>query len=293
MRYMFTARNNPSSMYAKPYLDLPRNRTVEIAPGVAMEFVLVLPGSFVMGDGTGPNSSGEGEEYLQKITRPFYLGRYPVSQAQWVAIMSENPAHFKDDDTRPVESVSWEDVRGTGKNKRSFLARLANFSDHTYRLPTNAEWIYAAKGGHLSSLVGGITEVNPTSAANHYPTYAGGDDVNAAAWQELNNKYSSLRSGYRQPNALGLYGMSGNVYEWCDDIIDSGKVYANPPQVSRGTIDIMEKHTGYFRVIRGGSWFFNKWSCRPNSRYAGHPSDRNKDLGLRLVLTLNSAQQME
>ena len=191
-------------MHEKPYAHLSRNRTVEIAPGVSMEFVLVLPGRFIMGD----RQIGAGPEHRVRITQPFYLGRYPVTQVQWTAVMDNNPADFKGDENRPVESVSWNDIVGAATDGPGFLARLPEVSGYRYRLPTEAEWEYAAKGGHLAPRV-----EERVIAENLYPTYAGGEDANATAWQEDNNDYSTLRIGYRQPNDLGLYGMSGNVWE--------------------------------------------------------------------------------
>jgi formylglycine-generating enzyme required for sulfatase activity len=274
-----------SPMSEKPYHHLPRNRTVEIAPGVSLEFVLVLPGTFVMGDARD-GWDAEKPEHRVRITQPFYLGKYPVTQVQWAAIMEENPAHFKGDEHRPVESVSWGDIVKKAADGPSFLARLPEVRGYTYRLPTEAEWEYAAKGGHLATQTD-----ERVPAENLYPAYAGGEDANAAAWQSDNNEYSTLRTGYRQPNILGLYGMSGNVYDWCQDTFDS-EAYAKRTQNQREISDPLDE-SGRFRVVRGGSWIVVPWSCRSASPTRWPPSARSRIYGFRLVLSPSSGALSE
>lgn len=256
--------------------------TVEIAPGVPMDFVLVRPGAFIMGD-EKKGDDDEKPEHLVRITQSFYLGRYPVTQAQWRAVMGDNPASFQGDDRRPVESVSWNDIVGSGSAAKGFLQRLAQVPGHVYRLPTEAEWEYAAKGGHLAPSMGRNKTENMATVANLYPAYAGGEDINAAAWHYLNDCYSTMRVGCRQPNALGLYGMSGNVYEWCQDTFD-GEAYANRTKNQQVIADPFVEESDRYRVLRGGSWFYHPWYCLSAYRVNRHPSARFEVLGFRLVL---------
>ena len=234
-----------------------------------MDFALVRPGTFVMGDAK-EGDNDEKPEHRVRITQPFYLGRYPVTQAQWRAVMGGNPADFAGDDQRPVESVSWEDIVGSREASPGFLARLSPVPGYAYRLPTEAEWEYAAKGGHLAPPPEVRSGAMQVQVADSYPTYAGGEDVNAAAWQDRNNGYSTLRTGYRQPNVLGLYGMSGNVYEWCRDTFDS-EIYTKRSRSDQDVIDPLVEDSGRRRVVRGGSWIRRPGRCRPAYRATGIP----------------------
>jgi formylglycine-generating enzyme required for sulfatase activity len=273
-----------------PYPQLPRNRIIEIAPGVPMEFVLVLPGTFVMGSKKGADYSGEKVEHLVKITRPFYLGRYAVTQAQWTAVTGQRPAHFVGDDRRPVEQVSWEEIMGRYEEEpttQGFLDLLPALSGHTFQLPTEAEWEYAAKGGHLSS--GGALnyEQNQVPAGSLYPSFAGGEDAKAVAWQKSNNDYSTLRGGYRQPNALGFYGMSGNVWDWCRDTFDRN-VYTERSLKNQIVIDPLEEKPGRSRVVRGGGWSSFSDRCYPTFRNGRISGQKTQRFGFRLVLMPSS-----
>jgi formylglycine-generating enzyme required for sulfatase activity len=263
--------------------------TIEIAPGVPLDFVLVRPGVFIMGDAQDGDND-EKPEHRVRITQPFYLGRYPVTQAQWRAVMGGNPANFTGDDQRPVESVSWEDIVGTEESTPGFLARLSPAAGYTYRLPTEAEWEYAAKGGHLAPPVEVFSGEKQVMVADRYPTHAGGEDFNAAAWQRQNNLYSTLRTGYRQPNVLGLYGMSGNVYEWCRDTF-YGEAYAKRTENQQIITDPLVEESGRGRVVRGGSWLHDPGHCRSAYRGLGHPSDRYRLYGFRLVLSPSSGSE--
>ncbi|MEL7378311.1 MAG: formylglycine-generating enzyme family protein [Bacteroidota bacterium] len=262
-------------------------RSIPLKGAPDLQFVLVQKGRFIMGNHDSEYDD-EKPEHEVEISQDFYLGRYPISQAQWQAVMGDNPANFKGDDRRPVEQVSWDDLHGTGEGAESgFLDQLCahtNCPSGSFRLPTEAEWEYAAKGGHLSAWSGR----NEQKASDLYPLYAGGDDVISAAWQYNNNGYSTIAAGYRQPNALGLYGMSGNVYDWCQDTIDY-EVYSK--RKGEMTIDPVVEVAGRNRVVRGGSWLNSPGSCLPVFRSYGPSTFRYRNIGFRLVLSPSSARR--
>ncbi|GHV61506.1 hypothetical protein FACS1894195_2120 [Bacteroidia bacterium] len=163
----------------------------------------------------------------------FSIGKYEVTQEQWEAVMGSNPSYFKGDDL-PVENVSWNDAK-------AFISKLNSMTGKTYRLPTEAEWERAAKGG------------------KNYD-YSGSNSIDAVAWYDGSKTHPV---GTKQPNALGIYDMTGNVWEWCEDCYDS---------------------SCSDRVSRGGSWFNSAAYCRVSGRNGGTPSGRYNSLGFRLVL---------
>lgn len=179
----------------------------------------------------------------------FYIGETQVTQELWQAVMGNNPSHFEGQ-KNPVESVSWNDIcgeDGTGNDPNCFLYKLNKETGEKFRLPKEAEWEYAAKGGNKSK--------------NYI--YAGSDDINKVAWYEGNSKNSTHPVKRLSPNELGLYDMSGNVWEWCEDLYEPSSSY---------------------RVLRGGSWNDGAWYCRVSYRIIVDPSGRNRYDGFRLVL---------
>ena len=234
---------------------------------------------------------GEGKKAHEiHFTYPFYIGTFPVTQAQWSAIFPDhNPFRFKGPNL-PVENVSWYDiVDGSQENgpPEAFLVRinrqlaeLPQWAGYTFRLPTEAEWEYAAKGGHLAPQ-DFKTGVKTTDL---YSEYAGGDELNPLGWFEDNNDIGTHPVGRKQANQLGLYDLSGNVWEWCADAYDGqlyqervGKVTENPPAVEA-------TENGRYRVLRGGSWLDSARICRLSLRDFDLPEDRLDSLGFRLVL---------
>jgi formylglycine-generating enzyme required for sulfatase activity len=183
----------------------------------------------------------------------FYLGKYEVTQCQWKKVMGNNPSHFKDcGENCPVENVSWDDVQ-------DYIRKLNKKTRHIYKLPTEAEWEYAARSG-------GKRE-----------KYSGGDNVDSVAWYDSNSDNKTHPAGTKSQNGLGIYDMSGNVWEWCEDWYDEG-YYRNSPRN-----DPTGPSSGEGRVIRGGSWDFYARVARSAVRGNRPPDLRSDRLGFRLV----------
>jgi hypothetical protein len=179
-------------------------------------------------------------------TKGFYIGKYEVTQTQWQAIMGNNPS-AKQDPLHPVTNVSWNDAK-------QFLSKLSEKTGRSYRLPTEGEWVYAANGG---------------SNGDTYE-YAGSNNIDEVAWYDGNSGWyegstasHTHKVGTKKPNSIGIYDMSGNVWEWCSDCYDSSCSY---------------------RVFRGGGWYDFASGCRVSDRYGYSPGDSIDILGFRLVV---------
>ena len=188
------------------------------------------------------------------LTNDYYIGKYEVTQALWQAVMGSNPSYLKGNNNLPVERVSWDDCQ-------DFLSKLNRITGKTFRLPTEAEWEYAARGGNKS---------------RGYQ-YSGSNNLSDVAWYDDNSGNKSHAVGTKQPNELGIYDMSGNVCEWCQDRF--GK-YNSSSQVNP-----TGANSGSGRVIRGGSWFGWVSGCRSSYRNIHEPDISDSVLGLRLVLS--------
>lgn len=203
---------------------------------IGMDFVLIPAGEFQMGSDDG--SADEKPVHLVRITKPFYLGKYQVTQGQWQAVMGNNPSRFKDDPNRPVEQVSWEDTQ-------EFLRRLSKKAGgKPYRLPTEAEWEYAARAGSTGAYCFG----NDVSQLERY------------AWHSANAEGTTHPVGQLKANAWGLYDMHGNVWEWVSDRYD-GAYYQQSP-----TDDPQGPEQGSARSLRGGSWYNHSRRARVHPR---------------------------
>jgi formylglycine-generating enzyme required for sulfatase activity len=217
-----------------------------ITNSIGMEFMRIPAGPFTMGS---PDSDAEAQEeekpaHRVTISQPFYLGKYPVTQAQWEAVMGNNPSKCKGDPNRPVESVSWDDVH-------AFLRKLTERErGGDYRLPTEAQWEYACRAG--------------TETPRYHP------DIAAIAWYSCNSSDQTYPVGQKLPNAWGLYDMLGNVWEWCHD----GLRRYTPEAV----VDPMGPT---LRVFRGGSWLAPAQDVRAACRLWGEPGHRIGLLGFR------------
>ena len=209
----------------------------------------------------------ESEKPAHSITLSgFYISKYQVTQAQWRAMMGSYPPELRNTgcDQCPVERISWDDIQ-------EFLQKLNAKTGENYRLPTEAEWEYAARGGQPGK-------------ANNY-LYSGSNDPDEVAWYDSNaedgNTNGSLKTtrpvGTKKPNELGLYDMSGNVWEWCSDWYGEDYYKNSPRNNPRGP------GVGTGRVLRGGGWGNSSRLCRAASRYGYGPTYRLHNIGFRLV----------
>jgi formylglycine-generating enzyme required for sulfatase activity len=218
-----------------------------------MELVLVPAGEFMMGsaDSDKDASVWEKPQHRIRITKPFYLGRYLVTQEQWEAVMGNNPSEFKGP-KNPVETVSWDDCqRFLGKLNAKSAAGIGSF-----QLPTEAQWEYACRAGSKT-------------------TYCCGDD----AWYDANSRGKSHPVGEKKPNAWGLYDMHGNVGECCQDWYEAGYYVHSPMDDPTGAAG------GSGRVVRGGNWGTPAGYCRPAFRsVVDNLGRRFNHLGFRVSL---------
>jgi sulfatase modifying factor 1 len=221
--------------------------------------VAVEGGCFMMGCDPERDGECEEDEILHQVClSDFMIGKYEVTQAQWEAIMGENPSAFQDPACPdcPVEKVSWEDIE-------IFLKKLKEKTGLNYRLPTEAEWEYAARGGNKSQ---------------HYKYAGTTNDLDSVAWYRDISGSKTHPVGQKAPNELGIYDMSGNVFEWCADAYTS---YAASPQQNPTQPGL----AGAFRCLRGGSWDYDGNYCRAANRIFNNPDYRySSGSGLRLVL---------
>ena len=222
---------------------------------VSFRMIKVDGGSFTMGATSEQGSdANDDEKPAHQVTlSSYYIGETEVTQELWQAVMGSNPSNFKGSQC-PVECVSWEDCQ-------EFISRLNAKTGRNFRLPTEAEWEYAARGGRKS---------------NGYK-YAGGNNIGDVAWYDGNSYSQTHIVGLKRSNELGLYDMAGNVWEWCQDWYGdySSSSQTNPTGAS----------TGSYRVYRGGSWnFYAAWGCRVSLRGYLNTSYGFDGLGLRLAL---------
>ena len=217
-----------------------------------MEFVSIRPGSFLMGASPGDPEAYTDEKpaHAVTITRGFEIGKFPVTQAQYEGLLGNNPSYFQGA-THPVEGVSWEDAQ-------KFCEKLnARKDGYIYRLPTEAEWEYAARAGNSSSRYGELDQI---------------------AWHHGNSEATTHPIGLKRPNAWGLYDTLGNVWEWVQDryALD---FYARSPEKDPAGATV-----GDYRIARGGSWRgIARGPSRVSSRYILKASVRSIVVGFRLA----------
>ncbi len=226
---------------------------------IGMEFALIPIGSFDMGCSSGDTDceSDESPQHKVTLTRSFYLGIYEVTQGQWNAIMGNNPSYFpKCGENCPVEQVSWDEIQ-------IFIQKLnSKEGTNTYRLPTEAEWEYAARAGTKTRYYWGNT------IDSSYLYYEGSSGK------------GTHQVGQKKPNGFGLYDMSGNVWEWVQDIFDES-YYKNSSSTHPGGADL-----GTYRVSRGGSWYNDSRMNRISYRNNHTPDYRFYNLGFRIAKSL-------
>jgi formylglycine-generating enzyme required for sulfatase activity len=220
-----------------------------------MEFVRIAPGIFFMGcsDGDGLCDPDEKPSHDVRITKEFELGKYEVTQGQWRRVIDRNPSVFKGDDL-PVENVSWNDVQ-------EFLKQMNMRRDgYRYRLPTEAEWEYAARAGSAGPNAGNL------------------DDI---AWYAGTLTQESRPVGRKQPNRWGLYDVQGNVWEWVEDWYGEN-FYPNSP-----ASDPVGPRTGEYHVMRGGAWGLIPYYLRLSYRDANLPTYKDNSIGFRVARERN------
>jgi formylglycine-generating enzyme required for sulfatase activity len=236
---------------------LPKEFTADLGGGVKMEMVLIPAGEFMMGS---PNSdrgaaNDEKPQHRVRITEPYYMGKYPVTQEQWAAVMGDNPSFFRGP-KNPVEEVSWDECL-------RFLQRLnVKAGGGKWQFPTEAQWEYACRAGSTTIFCFGDDE----------------SGLDGYGWFDKNSGGKSHPVGQKKPNAWGLYDMHGNVWQWCWDWYDSG-YYAHSP-----ADDPTGPATGTDRVSHGGCWFSPARSARSANHGRIEPEHRGSHLGFRASL---------
>jgi len=239
-----------------PLPDTTKNNQLHKLNDLENNMIFIHGGTFTMGCTAEQGSDcDDWEKPAHQVTlNSFRMGKYEVTQAEWEAVMGLNPSRFANCPNCPVDNVSWNDVQ-------AFIAKLNSLTGGNYRLPTEAEWEYAARGG------------NPSSAVK----YSGSEDIASVAWYDGNAGNKTHPVGQKQANALGLYDMSGNVWEWCSDWY-SDSYYNNSPSTNpRGP------STGANLLLRGGGWGSDAGKCRVSYRNYYMPDYRSGNGGFRLV----------
>jgi formylglycine-generating enzyme required for sulfatase activity len=245
--------------YAK-LTGLPIEHSVDLGRGMKLELVLIPPGEFQMG--SPADERGRDDDEVQRLTtlsKGFYFGKYPVTQAQWDAVMGSNPSKFKGQH-HPVDQANWDACQALIKQLNAAL--LPPITDHrspvtaAFRLPTEAEWEYACRAGTGGAYAGILDEM---------------------AWHDGNSGAITHAVGQKKPNAWGLYDLHGNVWEWCAD------GYHNYPACA--VTDPVGIESGRHRVIRGGSWISDSRDCRSAERNWRIAENRNDDIGCRLAFS--------
>ena len=257
----------------------------ETLPGnIKLEMVKIPAGSFTMGSDEYDDEKPKHQVKLQE----FYLGKYPVTQEQYESVMGNNPSNFQDNPKNPVEQVSWEDAQ-------EFCQKLNQLTGKKYRLPTEAEWEYACRAGTQTRYYFGDDQ----SLLKEYAWYGdnSGDSFldTIKMWDadpNWENYYKKLMDnnckthpvGEKKLNNWGLYDMSGNVWEWCEDPWHDS--YANKPEnIKNNGNTIWSSSDISFRVLRGGSWNNNSRNCRSANRNRNNADVRNNNIGFRLAVS--------
>ena len=223
--------------------------------GVEFKMLRVQGGTFQMGGTSEQGSDADDNEYpVHSVTlSDYYIGQTQVTQELWEVVMGSNPSYFEGDNQCPVENVSWNDCQ-------EFIKKLNRLTGKNFRLPTEAEWEYAARGGNKSKGY----------------KYSGSNDADAVAWYDKNIGGKTYPVATKQANELGLYDMSGNVWECCQDCY--GDYTSHSQSNPKGA------NTGSSRVLRGGSWNIDAWCVRVSDRGYDAPDTRYDGSGLRFAL---------
>ena len=240
-------------------------------PATGMEFVLVKGGCYQMDEAMG--APGRSKKPVHEVcVDDFYMGKYEATQGEWRKIMGTDPSKFKNGDRYPVESVSWNDVT------EDFLPKLNRRSGKSYRLPTEAEWEYAAREGGKKVRFGNGKDIADPRQINFDGRVKNKESYSrAGVYREKTTKVGSFA-----PNSLGLYDMSGNVWEWCSDWYGENYYASSPRNNPQGP----GPGSDSCRVYRGGGWLSSPWSVRAAFRNYYSPDFSYDSLGFRLVLSV-------
>lgn len=232
----------------------PRELSIEVSPGLVMEFVLISPGNFVMGSDPDEGDGDEKPQHRVTISHAYWMGKYEVTQAQWKAIMGTDPSHFKGPNL-PVETVSWKECQ-------TFLAKLSQKTGRTFSLPTEAQWEYACRAGTTTPWSFGA---QPELAEEF-------------GWVGTNAQEKTHPVGTKKPNPWGLYDMHGNVWEWCAD------GYINPYPAGE-VVDPFGSLDGHPPIVRGGGWSEHPVNLRSAYRNCnGEPDGKTDGIGFRCAM---------
>ena len=243
---------DPEKPAAKP---VPAPGDTWTEPETGMVFVWVPEGTFQMGCGPWDGEGDDDEQPVHEVELDgFWIGKYPVTQGEWEKVMGDNPSNFQNGDDYPVETVSWNAAQ-------KFIEKLKSLHSGkcAFRLPTEAEWEYACRSGGKEE------------------KYSGGNDIDQVAWYGDNSGGSTHPVGQKAPNGLGVHDMSGNIYEWCEDI------YSEDAYKKHTRKNPIYTESGANRVRRGGSWSDNARLCRSADRNDDPPDGGSGRLGFRLA----------
>ncbi|HAL45927.1 MAG: hypothetical protein A2Y12_13280 [Planctomycetes bacterium GWF2_42_9] len=248
-------------------LGLPLEKKIDISPECNMVVVFIPAGEFEMGSPMEEFKRDDDEaQHRIKLTKPFYIGKFEVTQLQYREIMSENPSKFGGDN-QPVENVSWYEAA-------RFLKKLSDKTGLKFRFPTEAEWEYACRAGTTTAFNTGTTI--DSDFANYEATTPYADGITGKDLER------TTKVGSYVPNAFGLYDMHGNVWEWCSDFYDKNYYKVTPtvdpqgPQMDEGD-----------KVLRGGAWNERPAKCRSADRNNRGPKTNQPIIGFRVVLDIN------
>jgi formylglycine-generating enzyme required for sulfatase activity len=261
--------------------------TENLSKSVSLEMVSIPSGSFIMGASKDEENSRDNERPQHLVNVPaFFMGKYPITQAQYKAVMGTNPSYFKDKPdsaSRPVENVSWEDAQ-------AFCKKLSELTKREYKLPSEAQWEYACRampsppaplplgeGGKKIYPPFHFGETISTKVANYNGNYTYGRGEKGEYRKE-----TTPVGHYKVANEFGLYDMHGNVWEWCED--DWHSNYEGAPTDGSAWIDAKSKESNKTKhPLRGGSWLYNPPNCR--SAYRGYNDlvNRNFNIGFRVI----------
>ena len=237
-------------------VEQPETMTLKVG---SAEFTLsrVEPGTFTIGPVPGDKDVTDEEKPAHQVdlTKVIYIAQTEVTQELYTAVMGKNPSNFTGAKNLPVEQVTYDDAM-------EFCKRLSDSTGHTFTLPTEAQWEYAARGAQKAPATPEL--------------YSGSNNINEVSWYEENSNGKTHPVATKAPNALGLYDMTGNVFEWCRDWYGSYNANAatNPDGLSKGKD----------RVLRGGSWRGDAKNCRVSYRYNYSPDHSRFNLGFRVIM---------